>query len=79
MAERRVPDVMHQRQSFGEIGVKVQRSGYGSRNLCDFQRMGQAVAEMVGISCSKNLRFCFQAAEGARVNYAVAVTRIVFR
>src|SRR5258708_31411562 len=38
--------------------------------------MRQAIAEMVGIAAGENLRLGFQAAKGAGMNNAVAVTRV---
>ena len=77
VAERRVPDVVHQGQGLGEIGVEFERSGDGARNLRDFQRVREAVAEMVGIARGEDLRFCFEAAERPRMDHAIAVARVV--
>src|SRR5580765_8923814 len=49
VAEGRVPDVVHQGQGFGEIGVEFERAGDGTGDLRDFQSVREAVAEMVGI------------------------------
>ncbi len=65
MAERRVADVVHQGQRFGVIDVQAERSGNGARDLRDFQRMGEAVAEMVAVAPGENLRLGLEAAEGA--------------
>src|ERR1700676_4197819 len=46
VAEGRVPNVVDQAQGLGEIGVELQRSGDGARNLCDLQRVREPVAEM---------------------------------
>src|SRR6267143_7291921 len=48
MAERRVPDVMHQSQRFGEIGIEPERSRHGARDLGHFQRMCETIAKMIG-------------------------------
>src|ERR1700722_10065759 len=77
VAERWVSDVVHQGQGFGEIGVELQRSGDRASNLRDLQSVREPVAEMIGISGGENLRFCFEAAERARMDYAVAVAREV--
>src|SRR4029077_3606569 len=76
VAEGRVPDVVHQGQSFGEISVELQRSGDGARDLRDLQRVREPVAEMVGIPRGEDLCFCFEPAERPRMNHAVAVARV---
>src|ERR1700719_5394522 len=48
MAERRMSDVVNERQRFGEVGVQVQGARHSSRDLRDFESVGQAVAKMVG-------------------------------
>src|ERR1700722_17305046 len=77
VAERRGADVVHERQSFGEIGVELQGSRDGARNLRDFQGVRETVAKMVGISRGEDLRFCFQPTECPRMDHAVAVARVV--
>ena len=68
---------MSQRQGFGKIGVQSQRSRHGARDLRDFESMRETVAEVIGIACGENLRFCFEAAKRPGMNHAVAVARIV--
>ncbi len=77
MAERRMADVVNQRQGLGQIGVQRERARDGARDLRDFQRMRQAIAEVVGESCGEDLGLGFQAPERARVDDAVAVARVV--
>ena len=48
-------------------------SGDGARDLRDFDGVGEAVAEMIGIAAGEDLGLGFQAAEGAGVDDAVAV------
>ena len=76
MTERRMADVVDQRQRFGQFRVQTQSGSYGPRNLRDFQRVRQPVAEMIGIARRENLCLSFEAAKRARVNDAVAVPRI---
>ena len=73
VGERRVPDIMGQRQGFGEILVQLQDVGQGARDLRDFDGVGETVAEMVGQAGSEDLRFGLQAAKGTGMNHAVAV------
>ncbi len=77
VAEGRVADVVDEGQGFGEIGIQAQGAGDGARDLRDFERVREPVAKVVGIPCGKHLRLCFEAAEGARMNHAVAVPRVV--
>lgn len=78
VAEGRVTDIVNQREGFGEIGIEFQSAGDGASNLRDFERVGEAIAKMIGVARGENLRFGFQAAEGAGVNYAVAVAGVIF-
>ena len=77
VAKRRVADVVHQRQRFGEIGVELERAGDGARNLRHLQRVREPVAKMVGKARGENLRLRFEAPERARMDHAVAVARVV--
>ena len=73
VAEGRVPDVVYQGKSFGQIDIEAKGSRDGARDLRDFERVRQAVAEMVGVAAREHLGLCFQAPESAGVNDAVAV------
>ena len=74
VAEGWVADVVDQSQGFGEIDVEAEGSGDGAGDLRDFEGVGEAVAEVVGVAAGEDLRLGFEAAEGAGVNDAVAVT-----
>src|SRR5579884_759018 len=69
----RMPDVVRQRQRFGQILVERQRAGYGARDLRHLNRMGQQVAEMIGKSGGKDLGLVLQPPEGAGVNDTIAI------
>ncbi len=77
VAERRVADVVHQRQGLGQVGIQPERAGHGAGDLGDLERMRQAVAEVVGVAFGEDLRLRLQAAKGARVDDAVAVAGVV--
>src|ERR1700751_3884388 len=68
-----MPEVVHQGQSLNQVDIHVQSCGQRARDLRDFQSVCQAVTEMIGVPPREDLRLCFQAAEGARMNDAVAV------
>ena len=53
--------------------LRFEGSGDGAGDLRDFERVGEAVAEMVGVAAGEDLRLGFEAAEGAGVDDAVAV------
>ena len=73
MRERRMPDIVGQRQRLGQVLVQLQNVGQRAGDLRDLDGVGQAVAEMVGETGREDLGLGFQAAEGARMNHAVAV------
>src|ERR1017187_4734192 len=73
MAEGRVADVVDQGEGFGEIDVEAEGSGDGAGDLRDFESVGEAVAEVVGVAAGGDLGLGFETAEGAGVNYSVAV------
>ena len=77
MAERRVAKIVHQRERFRQIHVERERSRDGARDLRHFDRMGEPVAEMIGIAAGKNLRLVFEPPKGTGVNNAIAVALIV--
>ncbi len=73
VAEGRVADVMHERESFGKIFVERERAGYVAGDLGDFHGVGQARAEVVGGAGGEDLGLAGEAAEGASLHDAVAV------
>ena len=73
VAKGRVADVVDERQRFDQINIQAQRGGDGARNLRDFQRVGQAAAQMVRKSAGEDLGLAGETAERSSVQYAVAV------
>ncbi len=65
VAEWRMPDIVHQRESLGEVGIEIERARHRARDLGDFDRVREPVAEMVREARGEDLRFCFQAAKSA--------------
>ncbi len=74
MPERRMTDIVHQGESFNQINIEPKLRGDGARNLRNFKRMSQPVAEMIGVPPGENLRLGLKPAKSARMNHAVAVT-----
>ncbi len=64
---------MHQRQRLHQVFIQPQFGGNCARDLRDFNRVRQPVAEMVGVPACENLRLVLQPAKRARVYHAVAV------
>ncbi len=77
MTERRMANVVNQSESLGKFGIEAESGGYGSRDLRDFERVREAIAEMIGITGGENLRFGLKPAKSTRVNDAVAVARVL--
>ncbi len=77
VAEGRMADVVDERERFGEIGVEAESGGDGAGDLRDFEGVSEAVAKMVGEAGGEDLRFRFETAEGARMDDAVAVARVI--
>ena len=73
MAERRVAEVVGEAQGLGQVLVEAERARHGAADLRDLDRMGQADAEMVAVGGDEHLRLVAQAAEGDRMDDAVAV------
>jgi hypothetical protein len=55
MAERRMPDVMRQRQRLGQILVEPERARDRPRDLRDFQAVRQANAKVVPVRSRRKL------------------------
>ena len=73
MAERRVAEVVAERDRLGEIVVEPKRPGERAGDLRHLDRMGEAGAEMVALVMDEDLRLVGEAAEGGRMDDAVAV------
>src|ERR1700730_13456406 len=77
MAEWRMANVMDKRESLHQGRVQSQCIRNGTGDLRNFDRVRQAIPKMIGETHGKNLGFCFQAAEGARVNNTIAVANVI--
>jgi hypothetical protein len=74
VAKRRMPDIVNQPQSFGQVIVEPKLGSDGARNLRNFERVGQAVSKMVRIAARENLRLRLKTSKSARMNDAVPVS-----
>src|SRR6185437_2167640 len=70
-------EVVGKRDGFGEVFVQLERARDVPRDRGDFHRVSQAGAEMIAGAIEKDLGFVFEAAEGARMDDAVAVALIL--
>src|SRR5215472_9003308 len=77
MSKRRMADVVNERKRFGQVRIHIERARHGPGNLSDLKRVRKPVPKMIGEAGGENLRFRFEAPEGARVNHTVAITRVV--
>ena len=73
MAERRVAEIVAERDRFGEVVVEPQRPGQRAGDLRHLDGVGQAGAEMVALVIDEDLGLVGEAAEGGRMDDAVAV------
>ena len=73
MAERRVTDVVPDRDRLGEVLVQAQRPRDPARDPGGLERVREPGAEVVALGIDEDLRLVAQAAEGLRVDDPVAV------
>ena len=73
MAERRVAEVVAERHRFGEVVVEAERARERPGDFRHLDRMGEPGAEMVALVVDEDLGLVGEAAEGGRVDDAVAV------
>ena len=66
-------EIVAERDRLGEIVVEPKRPGERARDLRHLDRVGQAGAEMVALVMDEHLRLVGEAAEGGRMDDAVAV------
>ena len=73
MAERRMAEIVRERQRLGEVLVEPERARERAGDLGDLQGMGQPGAVMVALVEDEHLRLVRQPAERRRMDDAVAV------
>ena len=66
-------EIMAERDRFGEVVVEPQGPGERARDLRHLDRVGEAGAEMVALVIDEHLGLVGEAAEGGRMDDAVAV------
>ena len=73
MPERGVAEVMAKRHRLGKVVVEPKRPRQRPRDLRHLDRMGEAGAEMIALVVDEHLGLIGEAAEGGRMDDAVAV------
>src|ERR1700677_1458323 len=73
MAERRMGEVVGQRQRFGEVFVEPEHPGQGAGNLGHLKRMRQPGAVMIAFVEYEDLGLVFEPPKRRSVNDTVAV------
>ncbi len=73
VAERRMAEIMRQRQRLGEILVEAELAGDGAGDLRHLQRMGQPRPVVVALVINEDLRLVLEAAERGGMDNAVAI------
>ena len=73
MAERRMAEIVGERQRLGQVLVEAERAGERAGDLGHFQRMGQPGAEMVAFVEDEDLGLVRQPAKRGGMDDAVAV------
>jgi hypothetical protein len=77
MAKWRMANVVNQCESFHKRRIQSQGIRNGTGDLGNLDRMRQAITKMIGETHGKNLGFSFQAAKGAGVHNAIAVSNVI--
>jgi hypothetical protein len=73
VAKGRMADVMHERERLGEVYVEAKRCGNLACYLRDLNGVREAAAKVVRGTAGEDLRLAREAAEGTRLNDAIAV------
>ena len=73
VSERRVPEVVSERDRFGQLFVEPQHLGDAARDLRDLQRVGQPRAVVIAGRREEHLGLVLEPAERLAVNDAIAV------
>ena len=73
MSKGGMANVMDQREGFDEVAIQSELRGDRPRDLRHFDRVGQAIAKMIGVTPRENLRLRVQTPKRAGMNDAVAI------
>ncbi len=73
MAERRMAEIVGERQRLGQVLVEAERARQRARDLRHFERVGEPRAVVIALVEDEDLRLVLEPAEGGRMDDAVAV------
>ena len=73
MTERRMAEIVRQRQRLGEVLVEAECASKRAGDLRDFERVGEPGPVMIALVEHEHLRLVLEATERGRVDDAVAV------
>src|ERR1035438_7120285 len=73
VSERRMANIVHQREGFHQINIQMERGRDGARDLCNLDGVRQTGAKVVRVAPCEDLRFVLQAAECPGMDDAVTV------
>ena len=76
VTERRVPEIVGERQRFDEVLVQAERARDGPPDLAHLDRVRQPRAVVIALVIDEHLRLVFEAAKRARVDDPVAIPLI---
>ena len=76
MAERRVPEIVGERQSLGQILIHAERARHGPGDLRDLEAVGQPCSVVIALVIDEDLGLVGEPAEGRRMQDAVAVALV---
>jgi len=76
VAERGMADIVDKSERLGKVRVEAEGRGNCASDLRNFQSVGEPIAKVIGVTNGEHLRLGFEAAEGTRMNDAVAVARV---
>src|SRR5207245_11522901 len=74
VTKRRMANVVNQSESLDEFGVDAESGGYGPCDLRDFERVCEAIGELIGLTAGQSLRLGLAPSRRARRLYAVGST-----
>ena len=73
VSERRMSEIVRQRQGLAQILIETKRAANRTRDLRNFEAMGQASPEEIALVIDENLGLVFEPAERGGMNDPVAV------
>ncbi len=73
VAERRMSEIVRERDRLRELLIQTKRASNRARDLRGFERMGESGAVVVALVIYKDLGLVFEAAKRSRMNYPIAI------